>query len=112
MLPLRSPTLTVCTDNERLRPANDKVAGDCGKICRLSLSGDGGQVGVDVATIPDPVDNAPAHDTGRVDQERAAHRDPGLLVEDTVCTSHRTVRPVVGQELEGQVLGLGICPQS
>src|SRR5205823_11609810 len=60
-----------------------------------------------VARLSGGVDLGEPDDAVRVDQERAAHGQAGLVVEHTVGAGHLAVRPEVGQQRELVALLLG-----
>src|SRR5215207_8882123 len=92
------------------RPTAAIVAG-----ARLGRSGERGHLGRQapkVTAVAGTVDHGPADDPVPVDEERAAHRCPGVLVEHTVGAGDLAVRPEVRQEGEEVSLEVGPRPEA
>ena len=69
------------------------------------------QVLLEVTGLADAVHGAPPHHALAVEQERPAQRTAGLLVEHPVRPGDRPVRPVVGEQVEVEALGVGVRAQ-
>ncbi len=61
--------------------------------------------------LADPVQDAPGHPAVGIQDERAAQRTTDLFVEHPVGTGDVAVRPVVGEQVEGQLFGVGKGPE-